>query len=229
MKAAPFSIAEHGATLDALTGRPRDSAGSARAVPLNNQVRRALGPALAGLRLLAGDPIVRRQAADELAEHPLEGSEAVLRLALSRERDSSIRTALEISLAQIDLASDDRARRISALRTVERVRPVALKGDLDRLLALRDGHPNELDPGDSGAREVRAARHPDPYLVRDNSWRHGARPQSRSVLLIAALGLAITFGLMRVINMAHGELLMIGAYTTFVAQGLFEAQLATSC
>src|SRR5574341_731263 len=42
-----------------------------------------------------------------------------------------------------------------------------------------------------------------------------------SILLLAALGLAITYGLMGVINMAHGELIMIGAYTSYVVQGLF--------
>ena len=44
-----------------------------------------------------------------------------------------------------------------------------------------------------------------------------------SILLLAALGLAITYGLMGVINMAHGELIMIGAYATYVVQNLFRA------
>ena len=44
-----------------------------------------------------------------------------------------------------------------------------------------------------------------------------------SVLLIAALGLAIVFGLMGVINLAHGELMMVGAYTTFVVQNVFKS------
>jgi urea transport system permease protein len=44
-----------------------------------------------------------------------------------------------------------------------------------------------------------------------------------SILLLVALGLAITYGLMGVINMAHGELMMIGAYATYVVQGLFRA------
>ena len=43
-----------------------------------------------------------------------------------------------------------------------------------------------------------------------------------SIILLASLGLAITFGLMRVINMAHGEFMMIGAYPTYVVQGLIQ-------
>src|SRR2546426_4929398 len=46
-----------------------------------------------------------------------------------------------------------------------------------------------------------------------------------SILILAALGLAITYGLMGIINMAHGEFLMIGAYATYVVQGLFRAYL----
>ena len=45
-----------------------------------------------------------------------------------------------------------------------------------------------------------------------------------SVLLLAAIGLAITFGVMGVINMAHGEMVMIGAYVTFVVQEMIRAR-----
>ena len=47
-----------------------------------------------------------------------------------------------------------------------------------------------------------------------------------SVLLLAAIGLAITFGVMGVINMAHGEMVMLGAYTTFVVQEMHPHQLS---
>ena len=49
-----------------------------------------------------------------------------------------------------------------------------------------------------------------------------------SIILLTSLGLAITFGLMRVINMAHGEFVMIGAYMTYVTQQLFVACLPSS-
>ncbi|WP_104516399.1 urea ABC transporter permease subunit UrtB [Acinetobacter indicus] len=48
-----------------------------------------------------------------------------------------------------------------------------------------------------------------------------------SILLLAALGLAITYGLLGVINMAHGELIMIGAYTTYVVQSLFKSHFGS--
>ena len=50
-----------------------------------------------------------------------------------------------------------------------------------------------------------------------------------SVLLLAAIGLAITFGVMGVINMAHGEMVMLGAYTTFVVQEIIRTQLSRRC
>ena len=66
------------------------------------------------------------------------------------------------------------------------------------------------------------------------SWANGFETIFRgislsSILLIMSLGLAIVFGLMGVINMAHGELMMVGAYATFVTQELFKGYVSPNC
>ena len=127
-----------------------------------------------------------------------------------------MKARLELVRAASALASDDPAQRLAAARALGEQRTPATK------LLLNDRLAEEPDAAVQAAiRE--AIRHIDDTLVwgdRLNAVFSGV--SLGSVLLLAALGLAITYGLMGVINMAHGELIMIGAYATYVMQGLFQ-------
>jgi urea transport system permease protein len=218
-----------GAVVDAVTGKAKAPHGAVKAVDLNNAVRRVLGPALSELQLVAPDVAVRRAAADELAKRPRSEARGALARALSRETQAEVSALLHIALARLDLASSSKEERLAAIAAIREVGDVTLKGDLEARLGKDSaGKPVETDAEVRAAAEgALAAIDRQVFLINliANTF-YGL--SLASVLLLAALGLAVTFGLMRVINMAHGEMLMIGAYTTFVVQNLFRTHLSAS-
>jgi urea transport system permease protein len=148
---------------------------------------------------------------------------ALLRSAWSREKSDQVRELLGLAVAQLDLSSPDPKHRIAALEVIRESGNIDFKADLERLVGKGGSPAAEKDPAvlaaaqnALGAIESRVA-----LIGMVGHLFYGV--SLGSVLLLAALGLAITFGLMRVINMAHGEMLMIGAYTTYVVQNLFQA------
>ena len=142
--------------------------------------------------------------------------------ALEKESDAEIQTILRMTIATANLQSPDAAVRKAAVISLQDSTNANLKPLLQKMLEKNpDGSYGEPDPGvriaavaTLGAIDNRIAR---TKFV--GNLFYGI--SLGSVLLLAALGLAITFGLMGIINMAHGELLMIGAYTTYVCQLLF--------
>jgi urea transport system permease protein len=206
----------------ALPGGAAAPSGRLRTPQVDNSLRRALLPALAALRLSSPDVEVRLAAAEELAKRPSEDVAALLRSAWSRERNDEVREQLGLAVAQLDLSSPDPKHRILALEVIRESGNVNFKADLERLVGHGESPAAEKDPAVRaaaqtalGAIETRVA-----LIGFVGHLFYGV--SLGSVLLLAALGLAITFGLMRVINMAHGEMLMIGAYTTYVVQNLFQ-------
>jgi len=209
----------------ALSGGPAQPNGALKSVDADNTVRRALLPALAALRLSSPDRDTRLAAAEELAKHPSDAVAVLMRGALAKEKDSKIKGTLSLGVAQLDLASEDPKRRLSALELIRENGSVDFKADLERMLGRSGTAPTEKDPAVRDA--ARAALHSIDtrvmFIAMVGNLFYGL--SLGSVLLLAALGLAITFGLMRVINMAHGEMLMIGAYTTYVVQNFFQKSL----
>jgi len=193
---------------------------------VNNQVRRTLGPAIANLALVSPDPATRRAAAQELAKRANPEDAGRLRTAAARETLPEIRQALLAALARLDLASPDRTLRLNAIRNLESQGDIQLKTDLARLLVQKeDGSFAEPD-AEIRAAVVAAMDAMDSRQRLVNLFANLLYGLSLgSVLLLTALGLAITFGLMGVINMAHGEMLMLGAYTTYSIQNVFKAVL----
>ena len=191
---------------------------------VDNRLRRALESSLASLRLGAADPEIRLKAAQELSKRRNDDLAPVLRASLAKETDAAIKEALSLAVAQIDLSSEDVNRRLAALATIEDVADPAFKPELERIVQ-KDGQGNYLEKNEA----VRRAAHSALAAVERHAMWIGMVGHLfyglslGSVLLLAALGLAITFGLMRVINMAHGELLMIGAYSAFTVQKAFQA------
>lgn len=206
----------------ARTGEAAEAQGALREVPVNNRVRRALGPATSRLELSSPNLATRRAAARELSRRPDADVLDVVRAALETETDDEVRDLLSLGVARVDLGSEDVSRRLAAVKTMRRVVDVSLKSELEGVLARRpDGTP--VEPDLRVRREAQAAlRAIDTRITLINLVANTFYGLSLgSVLLLASLGLGITFGLMRVINMAHGEMLMLGAYTTFVVQNVF--------
>ncbi|HSX73217.1 MAG TPA: urea ABC transporter permease subunit UrtB [Shinella sp.] len=216
--------------IDALTG---DAAGEeAKAalekVKVNNGLRRVIRAALGGLTLMSPDAAMRLEAAGTILRTPsadaLEGLEA----ALAAETDSTVKAVLERARAASILVSDRPVEEKKAA-----IATVIETGGRDSL-SLLSGALSSADESLRPDIEVGIRQIEDQlalWAAGQNIW-YGL--SLGSVLLLAAIGLAITFGVMGIINMAHGEMVMLGAYTTFVVQqvirtsfpGLFDWSLA---
>ena len=204
---------------DAETGAPLPNPGHLKPVRVNNAVRRALDAALGALRLQAPDAATRLAAADAVYRARDVQALPALNAALAHERNPAVRRVMEAARASTLLASpaSSEADRLAAVKTL-RARGTEEARSL--LSSLGDQPP-------AVARAAAAA-----VASIDRSLRLWGVLQDAlygvslgSVLLLAAAGLAITFGVMGVINMAHGEMVMLGAYTAFVVQGAVSAYL----
>lgn len=193
----------------------------AERVAVNNRVRREALAGLAALRLLAPDPEVRRAAAEEVAAAPDPALTPLLSRALAQEREPRIHALLSVALAQGRLASGDPAARLAAARTLGAGTSPAVRA----ALAAHLDPAGEPDAGVRAAAKASLDRIELRLAAGELAGRVFSGLSLGSILLLAALGLAITFGVMGVINMAHGELLMIGAYTTYVAESAFRRYL----
>jgi urea transport system permease protein len=210
----------------ALDGKPVAAPVKLRPVLLSNSVRRALQAALARLELLSPNVEVRRRAASELFNRTSPELGPLLRKAWSAEQDSDTKRTLGLAVARVDIESDNADARLNAVHILDESGDVSSKPLLERLVETdAAGKQREPDP------RVRAAAS---SALASLWWTEtGIRIAGDlmyglslgSVLLLAALGLAITFGLMGVINMAHGEMLMLGAYATYVVQLGFQRYL----
>ena len=201
--------------LDAATGNPIAGAppDDIDAVRVNNRIRRAIDAAVGALTLLDPDPGKRFDAAQAVFKSQDANALPALQKAIDKETNSKVKTAMLAARAAITLASAD----ASEADKVAAVALIRARGDQDALNMLAGV------PADSPPAVQRAARDAVASMQRglamwsgvQNAW-YGL--SLGSVLLLAAIGLAITFGVMGVINMAHGEMVMIGAYVTFMVQ-----------
>ena len=211
---------EAGPTLDAATGKPIAGAAPAglKQVRINNRVRRSIDAALGGLTLLSPDPAKRFEAAQAVFKSKDAALLATLDAALAKESDQRVKRALGAARAAVvlniaDTKEADKLEAIGVLRD---------RADLDSRAILSGLPANQ--PVSVQRAVADAVKAIDDWLsvwnVAQNLW-YGI--SLGSVLLLAAIGLAITFGVMGVINMAHGEMVMLGAYTTFTVQELIRA------
>jgi urea transport system permease protein len=195
-------------------------------VVVNNRLRAAAAGALSGMALLSPDTEKRRAAAQALQGSADPAQLPLLRKAAQVETDPAIKTLLQTLIAVADLHSPDAALRKAAVTGLAGSGNAALRPQLQAMLDKNaDGSYAEPD-GELRAAAAATLRAIDSRVARAElvgNLFYGV--SLGSVLLLAALGLAITFGLMGIINMAHGELLMIGAYTTYVCQSLFRQYL----
>jgi urea transport system permease protein len=198
-------------------------------ITTNNQLRKTLKSALASFDLADPDANVRLAAVNELLRSLDADSVSILRARQSSEQNDAVRTAIRTGLAIADLNSADAAVRLAAVEQLEgSLNPEAFNR-LSALVAKADDG-SYAEPDENVRNAARAA------LTGIDNWRSFYSTLETlffglslgSVLVLAAIGLAITFGVMGVINMAHGELMMLGAYTTYVIQLLMPQHIGAS-
>jgi len=200
---------------DAFTGEEKDRVGrrDAKKVKVNNALRAEIDALLAGLTLRAPDPASRFAAAEQLFKDRDASALPALNAAYEAETDSTVKAAFADARAAIVFTDIDAnvAERLAAVETLEQRKDRAALTILD---GLEDDAPEDLAAA-ANAAKVSIDRSLTLWGYGQTVWQGLSLG---SVLLLAAIGLAITFGVMGVINMAHGELVMLGAYTTFAVQ-----------
>ncbi len=205
--------------LDLLTGQSKPLPDSAQDVVSNNRFRGEIDTALAALKLFSPDAALRKAAVLALLKEPDAAKLPLLDKALAQEKDESIAAWIRLAQAAAQLGSDDVAIRMQAAKALAQSKTPETQLQLNQRLG------QETDP------QVKAQLLASLRDI-EGALRWGERlgalftgASLGSILLLVALGLAITYGLMGVINMAHGELMMIGAYATYVVQALFRKYL----
>ncbi|WP_133650842.1 urea ABC transporter permease subunit UrtB [Paraburkholderia flava] len=207
---------------DAATGKTV-AAGDAQPVTLNNLLRSKVTGALSGLQLGSSDLDARRAAVAALLKNPDPAMKPLIDAARAKETDPTLKKRLDTLWAMTALHNPDAATRLEAVKLV------AARHDLDMYELLRPLVAKKPDgsfaESDANVRAVAQQGIDALDSIQRRSEIAGtlfAGLSLGSVLLLAALGLAITYGLIGVINMAHGEFLMIGAYATYAVQNVFQ-------
>lgn len=185
----------------------------------NNRMRGEIDSALAALKLFSPNDTVRAAAVKQLQSDADETKLPLIEKALATEQNASIKDQLGLVRAAALLGSADKTKRLEAAQLL------ATSGQANTKTMLLAQLEAETEP-DVKAALTAALRQVESALAwGDKLGALFSGISLGSILLLVALGLAITYGLMGVINMAHGELMMIGAYATYVVQGLFRTYL----
>ena len=212
---------------DALSGKQVDIKSLDLSKPrINNSVRRVLSMAIGKIQLASDDPEVRLGAAKELLKRPSSDLVVLVEKSLNEESDDKVREIFLLVLAKEGLNSDDKEKRLQSLEVIAEYGNNDFKTDLEALVDKNEkGEYLENDPEirKTASKAISSLERRQFFINQAANFFYGL--SLGSILLLAALGLAITFGLMGVINMAHGEMLMIGAYSTFVVQNIFKEYL----
>jgi urea transport system permease protein len=185
----------------------------------NNRMRRELEAALAALQLFSSDRAARAEAIRALKDNADEAKLAIFEKAEAAESDPALKAQLGLLKAAALIGSEDKAKRIAAAQLLAGSKEPATRG------LLRERLGAETDAEVKAALQVALAQVESTLAWGERLGLLFTGASLGSILLLVALGLAITYGLMGVINMAHGELMMIGAYATYVVQNLFRAYL----
>jgi urea transport system permease protein len=205
---------------DAATGEPVTGSAPADLAPvrLNNRLRRIVEATLGSLTLMAPDPGKRLEAAQAVLRSKDANALPALDQAIAKESDARVKQALIEARAAVVLYLDG----ASDADKIEAIDQISQRGDQEALALLGGLPTNASAPVKKAAADAIASIQSSLaiWTAVQNTW-YGL--SLGSVLLLAAIGLAITFGVMGVINMAHGELVMLGAYTTYVVQEVIRA------
>ncbi|HET9645928.1 MAG TPA: urea ABC transporter permease subunit UrtB [Burkholderiaceae bacterium] len=214
-------IVRDGKAIDAATGQPMTLPEGVEDPINNNRMRRELEAAMAALKLFSPDAGTRGKAIAELRDQADESRLPLVEKAEAQETDPRLKAQLGLLRAAVQIGSPSKDKRLAAAGLLAGSDQPGTRSLLRERLA----------PGIETDPEVRGQLQLALSSVESRlAWGEGlgvafTGASLGSILLLVALGLAITYGLMGVINMAHGELMMIGAYATYVVQNLFRAHL----
>ena len=208
---------------DVFTGQKIDIESLVLTKPMiNNSVRRVLSTAIAKLKLSSDDPVLRLEAAKDLLRRSSSSIIPLVESSLKKENNDNIKEIFLLVLAKEYLQGDDKKKRLESINTIKNIGSKEFFSVLEELL-LKNEEGEFLEKDSEVRRNAAAAiksiKNRQIFIDQVANLFYGL--SLGSILLLAALGLAITFGLMGVINMAHGEMIMIGAYATFVVQNIF--------
>ena len=201
--------------------------GAVRKIKVNNKLRRQLTAVIGSMTLESPDAATRLAAARTIFKNGDVSALEALDAALESEQDAGVRAAMELARASALLKSD-----AETFEKVKAVELVGTKGGRDAVPLLKE-LASSTDESVAQAAEKQIAEIEKTQALWNSAQTVWYGISLGSVLLLAAIGLAVTFGVMGVINMAHGEMVMLGAYTTFVVQevirgsfpGLFDYSL----
>jgi len=186
-------------------------------VTMNNAMRQMIDLDRAKTNLSSPDVSVRMNAVKALIDDPTSVDEALLSERLKLEKDNQVKTILTRIQAQKDIESGDAKRELSGAEVLS-------ASNDPEVLSLVQGKLTQGNLSPTLTAALTKASHKIATRIQISEWEGYlfSGLSLASILLLAALGLAITYGLLGVINMAHGELIMIGAYTTYVMQNFFQ-------
>ena len=210
---------------DAISGEDLGEVGrrGAKKISVNNQLRRHVRGLVAGRQLNHPDPNTRIAAVQTIADVGDKDLRHLLVSLQASEKDASVTAAIDIALVVFDLESVDDLKRLAAIKaTADNLHPTVRM----KLTAIADDAALSVELRDAARRSL--------LKLEELSHRYQMIEilffglSLGSILALAAIGLSITFGVMGVINMAHGELIMIGAYTTYVVQTLLPGAIEYS-
>ncbi len=204
--------------LDAASGRELTDVApdSLERIIVNNRLRGMIEAALGTLTLFSPDRDVRFAAAQNVLKHPSPDKVALLEKAMAAEQDAEIHASMQLGLFAVHLFAGSRDEQLAAIRALAGTTDPQVKSLIDEFRYKPD-----LDPGLRKAADDALASINNRLRLTGLAAHLFEGISLGSVLLLAAIGLAITFGVMGVINMAHGEMIMVGAYVAFVVQELF--------
>ena len=211
--------------LDAVTMAPiMPPTDQLESIVLNNRMRGTLDAAIGALKLLSPERITRLASARAIESTSQSAVLPLIEKALARETDPAIRNSLEQTRASLNLKSADPVARLAAVQKLGETNQARFKTVLEGFLE-KDGVGKFIEPDGQvrSAAESSISAIQKRLVISDYIGRLFTGLSLGSILLLVALGLAITYGLLGVINMAHGEMLMIGAYATYITQQLFKS------
>ena len=189
-------------------------------VTLVNTLRKALSFGQAKMKLKS-DETTQRLDAINILENNLDELDPVwIRQLYLQEQNNKVKARLQQLIARMDFSSPDALVKLQAVQTLS-------ASDRPDVLAVIEQELSQANLNPELEAALQAAKSSIKTRLQASEWAGHVFSgfSTASILLLAALGLAITYGLLGVINMAHGELIMIGAYTTYVVQSLFKTHL----
>lgn len=208
--------------IDLATGKVVTPSDNAQGVVNNNYVRKELQSARAALDLFAPGRAARLKAVQQLQDDPTSVDRGLVEQALKSEKDPEILERLQLLHAAILLTGASAADRLAAAKDLAASNYPAVRSLLLSRLDKTDGTYVEASPLVRTQIEKSLADIDQRLAWGERLGTLFSGISLGSILLLAALGLAVTYGLMGVINMAQGEFIMLGAYSTYVMQGLFQ-------